>query len=111
MSGQTTTPLEWKPVFAVDYLHPCALHGEDEGWYQTDEAIPCCPDCGRMLDVEECPWCGANWLKYGDSWDDIIADAVITESGDLVCAQCYQWEEEEKDDEDEYGDDWEDDYP
>jgi hypothetical protein len=103
---------EWKPVFGKDFIHPCALHPEDEHWYEDDN-IPCCPDCGGMLNTEYCIWCGANWLKFGTSRDDIGADAAITLYGDLLCVSCAeQQENEELEEEQEYGDDWwEDDYP
>ena len=102
---------EWKPVFGKDYIHPCALHGDDEGWYEPDEngedRVPYCPDCGKMLNTEDCIWCGANWIHFGSSRDDVCADAMITDSGDLCCAACYVPEEEDG----EYSDDWQDDYP
>jgi hypothetical protein len=86
---------EWKPKFGIDWIHPCALHGgADEGWYTRDEhgnvREPHCPRCGRLLSVESCPWCGANWIKYGGtSWDDTWADAMVTEIGNPCCAGCY----------------------
>jgi len=109
---------EWKPKFGIDWIHPCALHGgEDEGWYTLDEhgdvQEPYCPECGKMLNTETCPWCGANWLKFGTSFDDVIADALVTESGDLCCAECYQWMKEDEEEDDSYseGEDWRDEEP
>ena len=99
-----------QPIFGKDYIHPCALHGEDEGWYRTDEDIPCCPDCGCMLETEECIWCGANWLSFGtNQFDDAMRSAAVTSSGDLVCARCLEMEEQEESQD--YSDDWRDDFP
>jgi hypothetical protein len=109
MSAQTL--IDQHPVgFGITWLHPCALHGEDEGWYRDDESIPGCPDCGCMLETEECIWCGANWISVGDNqWDDVIRSAGITSSGDLLCARCAAEEEEEENQD--YSEDWEDDFP
>ena len=109
MSLQIQEEMGWHPQFGVDFIHPCALHGEDEGWYTYDpetktDRIPYCPDCGKMLNIETCPWCGANWLSYGTSRDDLFADACVTSAGDLCCASCYdedendEWEQGEGDD-------------
>jgi hypothetical protein len=110
MSEQVTG--EQKPVFAVDFIHPCALHPEDEHWYENDN-VPYCTGCGRTLNTEDCIWCGANWLKWGTSGDDIGADTMITLYGDLLCASCVQQQEnEELEEEQEYGDYlWGDDCP
>lgn len=91
MSDQILSINELKPLFGVDYIHPCALHGGiDEGWYDSEENIPCCPDCGKMLNTDICIWCGASNLSYGNSGDDLMADASVTSSGDLVCANCAE---------------------
>src|SRR5438132_745050 len=95
--------IEQPQGFGVTWLHPCALHPESEGWYEGDdpESVPSCPDCGCMLEVEDCIWgCGANFLSYGDNeFDDIIRSASVNDSGDLMCARCANEEmkEEEQD--------------
>ena len=103
--------LEQPEGFGISWIHPCALHGEDEGWYETEENIPCCPECGCLLETEDCIWgCGATWLSYGsNSFDDTVRSATVNESGDLMCARCAANEESELDQE--YSDEWQDDYP
>src|SRR5438093_944305 len=72
---------------------PCSQH---IGEFEVDEATGC-PNCGTLLNLDYCWFCGANWLHFGSGFDDVIADAVATESGDLECARCYSPEEEEWD--------------
>jgi hypothetical protein len=96
------------PIFGKDFLQPCALHGDDEGWWRGDEAdaVPYCPDCGEMLNTESCIWCGANWIAFGSSRDDLMADATLNDMGDLCCAACYE-ENEDWNEDDSLDYDWE----
>lgn len=85
--------------FGKDWLHPCALHPEDQGWYKDEESIPSCPECGCMLAAEHCTWCGATWLSSGSSFDDVMSSVSINEFGDMMCVRCAEMEAEEEYDE------------
>ena len=111
MTQQISLQKERQPEFGKVWLHPCALHPEpDFGPEQIDEVMQslACPDCGKMLQSDWCSWCGAGWIVYGDSVDDVIADASVTSSGDLVCCECA--EQIEEDDLEEAAEDWADDW-
>ena len=70
---------------------PCSQHAEE---FEMDDESAYCPNCGTLLSLDNCWFCGAQWLHFGSGFDDVIADAVATESGDLECAKCYSPEEE-----------------
>lgn len=115
MSQQEVSP-SWigaEPKFGVDWVHPCALHlGELEidPISPDGENYPSCPECGCLFETSDCSWCGAEWITFGDNAiDDTIRSAAINSSGDLMCARCLGWEDEETGEE--YSEDWQDDYP
>lgn len=99
--------------FGINWLHPCAFHVGELEIDPIDEEgnnIPACPECGCLLETEDCSWCGAEWIAFGTNWiDDTMRSAAINETGDLMCARCFNEEEEEI--EMENSDDWQDDYP
>lgn len=103
---EQTRILEHPDGFGITWIHPCALHGDDEGWYDTDEDYPTCQDCGCMIEVEWCSWCGANWMSFGgETGDDIIRSAGLSPYGDVMCSRCAADAEDEMESE-ETGD-WE----
>jgi hypothetical protein len=104
---------EFKPESGTDFLHPCGLHADElkiEG-----DMEPACPNCGMILTTQSCIWCGASWIVFGTGYDDVVADALVDEYGDLYCARCYDWyhedQEEEEDQEECWNDEDDEDWP
>lgn len=69
---------------------PCAwIHPESFEIRQDEEdPPPGCPECGKLLSWGHCWFCGVLFLIFGSGGDDIMADAAVTDSGDLMCFHC-----------------------
>jgi DNA-directed RNA polymerase subunit RPC12/RpoP len=57
-----------------------------------------CPGCGTILSYKSCEKCGKEVLKFGNGFDDVVADASISESGDLICTRCALYYDDEEED-------------
>lgn len=83
---------------------PCAwIHPEAFEITVTAESdsVPGCPECGKLLSWGSCWFCGIDFLIFGTGGDDIIADAAVTTSGDLMCFPCAaHFESVEEEDQD-----------
>ncbi len=82
-----------------------AFHvGELEIDTETD-GPPGCSECGKLLNWGHCWFCGSEFLIFGTGGDDVMADAAVTESGDLMCFPCaVEVEREEVQEDPEYWD-------
>lgn len=109
-SAWTNEPESCKLKLFVCYPLPCALiHPGSplEILPEPDGTPPGCPDCGCLLDTGSCWFCGMEFLIFGsDSYDDVINNASVTSSGDLMCARCAsEAEREELENDNEWGED------
>lgn len=69
--------------------------------YDPDFLPPGCPECGKLLEWEECQKCGDIWLSFRAGYgDDVMAPASVTDQGDVMCSQCAEAYDEESLEED-----------
>jgi hypothetical protein len=78
------------------WIHPDALEIDTR-----NDNVPGCPECGKLLNWGHCWFCNTEFLIFGTGGDDVMADASITLSGDLMCFPCaveVERQEQEEDD-------------